>query len=128
MVDVRAIDGHDLIAADIDRVRVIDSGRLHHSAAKVLHHNPVGVCRVQTDSEGQMSRSRYNTIMSSDVGKAHEKLLVLVYCRGVVRNRDTLSNPLDGERLPQSPVGVEFASVLRRSHLCNLTEPITVIV
>ena len=57
--------------------------------------------------------------MSSEVGKAHEKLLVLVYCRGVVRNRDTLSQPLDAERLQQVAVRVEFALVLRRSHLCK---------
>ena len=49
------------------------------TAAKFLHHNPARAGRVQTDSESQTSRSRHNNIMRSEVGKAHEKLLVLVY-------------------------------------------------
>ena len=93
VVGVRFIDGLDPVAAHLD------SGLLHHSPAMVLHHNPVGVCRVQTDSEGQASRSRHNYVMSSEVGKVLEKLLVLVYCLGVVRNRETLSHPLDVEMI-----------------------------
>ena len=49
---IRVVDGHHFVAANFD------GQLLHDGAAQILNHSPVGIFAVQSDREGQSSRSR----------------------------------------------------------------------
>ena len=78
--DVTVIDGHHLVAGDLDYCL------LHDGAAQVLNHGPVRIFTIQRDSEGQAGSPRNDHIMCPQDGEPNKQLFVLVNRARVVSN------------------------------------------
>ena len=79
------------------------------------HQNPLHAARgdVEIDVSQGVTFVLGNFAVAED---PDEQLLVLVYCRWVIRDHDRLTNALDSERVTQYVVWVEFLAKLR-SHV-----------
>ena len=88
VADVTIVDGHDLVAGDLDH------GLLHHGAAQVLNHGPVRIFTIQRDSEGQAG-SPWNDVVRAEVRESNDQLLILINRARVVCNHDGLPHSFD---------------------------------
>ena len=109
--DITVVDAEDLVPRDLDY------SLLHYGAAQVLNHCPVGVLRVQRDSEGQAGSPWDDDVVRAEVREPNKQLLVLVNRARVVSNDDGLPYSFDPEGLTETPVRIKFTSEFaRRSH------------
>ena len=89
VADVTIIDGHHLVAGDLDH------GLLHDGAAQVLNHGPVRIFTNQRDSEGQAGRPWNDHVVRAEVRESNQQLLILINRARVVCNHDGLPHSFD---------------------------------
>ena len=70
--DVTIIDGHHLVAGDLDH------NLLHDGAAKVLNHGPVHIFTIQRYSEGQAGSPWNDHVVPAEVRELNQQLFVCV--------------------------------------------------
>ena len=63
--DVTVVDGHHLVARDLDY------GLLHDGAAQVLNHGPVRIFTIQRDSEGQAGSPWNDHVVRAEVRESN---------------------------------------------------------
>ena len=66
--DVTIVDGHHLIAGDLDH------SLLHDGAAQVLNHGPVRIFTIQRDSEGQAGGPWNDHVVRAEVRESNQQL------------------------------------------------------
>ena len=84
VADVTIVDGHHLVAGDLDHCL------LHDGAAQVLNHGPVRVFTSQRDFEGQAGGPWSDHVVRAEVRESNQQLLILINRARVVCNHDGL--------------------------------------
>ena len=102
--DIRVVDGHHFVAANID------GQPLHDGTAQILNHSPAGIFAGQRDREGQPRGPGDNQIVFAKVGDPDKQLLVLVDAARIVGDDHRLPHSFDTQVLAEGAVRVEFAS------------------
>ena len=100
--DVTTVDGHHLVAGDLDH------SLLHDGAAQVLNHGPVRIFTIQRDSEGQAGGPRDDNVVRAEVRESNQQLLILINRAQVVCNHDGLPHSFDPQGLAEAPVRIKF--------------------
>ena len=100
MVNVAVINRHYFIAA------YSYSGFFDDGSAEIWENCCVGVCTCSVNSKSEAGASGDNNIVITQVGKPHQKLLVLINSAWIVSDDYTLANTFDGARLSDFSVGV----------------------
>ena len=87
--DVTIVDGHHLVAGDLDH------SLLHDGAAQVLNHGPVRIFTIQRDSEGQAGDPRDDNVLHAEVRESNQQLLILINRARVIGYHDRLPYAFD---------------------------------
>ena len=110
VADVTIVDGHHLVAGDLDH------GLLHDGAAQVLNHGPVRIFTNLRDSEGQAGSPWNDHVVRAEVRESNQQLLILINRARVVCNHDGLPHSFDPQGLAEAPIRIKLASEFARSH------------
>ena len=105
--DVTIINGHHLVAGDLDH------SLLYDGAAQVLNHGPVRIFTIQHDSEGQALNDH---VVRAEVRESNHQLLILINRAWVIGYHDRLPHAFDPQGLTEAPVRIKLASLFARSH------------
>ena len=109
--DVTIVDGHHLVAGDLDH------SLLHDGAAQVLNHSPVRIFTFQRDSEGQAGGPWNDHVVRAEVRESNQLLLILISRARVIGYHDRLPHAFDPQGLAEAPVRIKLASKFTaRSH------------
>ena len=109
--DVTVVDGHHLVAEDLDY------DLLHDGVAQVLNHCPVCIFTIQRDSEGKAGSLWNDHVVHAEVWEPNQQLLVLINHARFIGNHDGLPYAFDPEGLTETPVRIKFTSEFaQRSH------------
>ena len=109
--DVTIVDGHHLVAGDLDH------SLLHDGAAQVLNHGPVRIFTIQRDSEGQSGGPRDDNVVRAEVRESNQQLLILINRARVIGYHDRLPHAFDPQGLAEAPVRIKLApEFTARSH------------
>ena len=106
--DVTIVDGHHLVAGDLDL--------LHDGAAQVLNHGPVRIFTIQRDSEGQAGGPWNDHVVRAEVWESNQQLLILINRARVIGYHDRLPHAFDPQGPAEAPVRIKLASKFARSH------------
>ena len=117
VADVTIVDGHHLVAGDLDH------GLLHDGAAQVLNHGPVRIFTIQRDSEGQAGSLWNDHVVLAEVRESNQQLLILINRARAVRNHDGLPHSFDPQGLAEAPIRIKLASEVARSNGVCVFEP-----
>ena len=108
--DVTIVDGHHLVAGDLDH------SLLYDGAAQVLNHGPVRIFTIQRDSEGQAGGPWNDHVVRAEVRESNQQLLILINRAQVIGYHDRLPHAFDPQGLAEAPVRIKLASEFARSH------------
>ena len=109
--DVTIVDGHHLVAGDLDH------SLLHDGAAQVLNHGPVCIITIQRDSEGQAGGPWNDHVVRAKVRESNQQLLILINRARVLGYHDRLPHAFDPQGLAEAPVRIKLApEFTARSH------------
>ena len=96
--DVTIVDGHHLVAGDLDH------SLLYDGAAKVLNHGPVRIFTIQRDSEGQAGGPWSDHVVRAEVRESDQQLLILINRARVIGYHDRLPHAFDPQGLAEAPI------------------------
>ena len=108
--DVTIVDGHHLVAGDLDH------SLLYDGAAQVLNHGPVRIITIQRDSEGQAGGPWNDHVVRAEVRESNQQLLILINRARVIGYHDRLPHAFDPQGLAEAPVRIKLAYEFARSH------------
>ena len=109
--DVTIVDGHHLVAGDLDH------SLLYDGAAQVLNHGPVRIFTIQRDSEGQAGGPWNDHVVRAEVRESNQQLLILINRARVIGYHDRLPHAFDPQGLAEAPVRIKLApEFTARSH------------
>ena len=108
--DVTVVDGHHLVAGDLDH------SLLHDGAAQVLNHGQVRIFTFQRDSEGQAGSPRDDNVVRAEVRESNQQLLILINRARVIGYHHRLQHTFVPQGLAEAPVRIKLAPKFAGSH------------